>query len=272
MNSSTTVERERDLPPSARGHLLVLGKAVALPEPPGFGNGSGGVLSTAGDMARWLIAQNNGILTPSSVRQMRTPSQANKEYALGWTLGETPHGTSFVEHGGDLFTSTADQLLMPGSGYGVAVMANTGMTYADAGALMDGLVALIEGDTPKIPSAPQYLLIDGLFLLLTLATIGPAVRGAIRSRRWAARRTGWQRLRLLPYLAPLALCLSVAPIFRVLARGGDIMWIQVVYLYPTFMIWLVTAAVACTAVVATRLGRVLLHSRYWRAEVRGRPS
>ncbi|MEV4107883.1 serine hydrolase domain-containing protein [Nonomuraea sp. NPDC049695] len=253
MRSSTTVDTERDLPASARGHLVVLGQAIALPEPPGFGNGSGGVLSTAGDMARWLIAQSNGILTPASTQQLRTPSQANREYALGWTLGRTPHGTPFIEHGGDLFTSTADQLLMPGSGYGVAVMANTGMTYADAGALMEGLVALIEGDTPKVPSAPQYLPTDILFLLLTLVTIGLAVRGAAGSRRWAARRTGWQRLRLVPYLVPLALCLSAAPIFRVLARGSDIMWIQVVYLYPAFMIWLVVAAIAGTAVVVARL-------------------
>jgi CubicO group peptidase (beta-lactamase class C family) len=32
-----------------------------LPEPTGFGNGSGGVLSTANDLARWLIAQNAGL-------------------------------------------------------------------------------------------------------------------------------------------------------------------------------------------------------------------
>jgi hypothetical protein len=39
----------------------------------------------------------------------------------------------------------------------------------------------------------------------------------------------------------------------VLARGSDIMWIQVVYLYPTFMLWLVTAAIAGTALVTARL-------------------
>jgi hypothetical protein len=33
------------------------------------------------------------------------------------------------------------------------------------------------------------------------------------------------------------------------------MWIQVVYLYPTFMIWLVTAAVAGMALVVARLIR-----------------
>ncbi|MEV0391258.1 hypothetical protein AB0I15_65695, partial [Nonomuraea sp. NPDC050643] len=54
------------------------------------------------------------------------------------------------------------------------------------------------------------------------------------------------------HLAPLALCVAVAPIFRVLSRGGDIMWIQVVYLYPTFMLWLVTAAAVGVAVVAAR--------------------
>ncbi|MBN6053215.1 beta-lactamase family protein, partial [Nonomuraea sp. RK-328] len=58
MRHSRTLDTDRDLPGSARGHLYVLGRAVALPEPPGFGNGSGGVVSTAGDMARWLIAQH----------------------------------------------------------------------------------------------------------------------------------------------------------------------------------------------------------------------
>ncbi|MEV0316716.1 serine hydrolase domain-containing protein [Nonomuraea fuscirosea] len=254
MNSSTTIDRERDLPASARGHLVVLGRAVALPEPPGFGNGSGGVVSTAGDMARWLIAQNGGVLSPASMKELRTPSRANERYALGWFLGRTPHGAPTVHHGGDLFTSTADQLLKPGSGYGVAVMANTGMTHSDAHALMDGLVALIEGDTPRVPSAPPYLPVDLVFLLLTLVTAGLAVRGVARSRRWAGRCTGWRRVRLVVWLAPLALCLSAAPVFRVLARGGDIMWIQVVYLYPTFMVWLVTAAVAGTVVAGTRLG------------------
>lgn len=253
MRGSSTIDTDRDLPDSARGHLYLLGKAVPLPEPTGFGNGSGGVLSTANDMARWLIAQNTGALSARSVTEMRTPSQQNDEYALGWSIGETERGTPVIEHGGDLFTSTAFQLLMPRSGYGVAVMANTGMAFADAGALMDGLVAMIEAGTPKIPSFPPTLVTDLLFTLATLVTIGLAVRGVARSRRWAARRTGWQRWRLLPYLAPLALCAAIVPIFRVLARGSDIMWIQVVYLYPTFMIWLVTATAACTAVLLARV-------------------
>ncbi|MGN9837526.1 serine hydrolase domain-containing protein [Nonomuraea sp. H19] len=253
MRRSTTVNTDRDLPGSARGYLYVLGQAVALPEPTGFGNGSGGILSTANDMARWLIAQNTGLLSQKAVREMRTPSKQNEEYALGWMIGNTGRGTPVIEHGGDLFTSTAHQLLMPESGYGVAVMANTGMAFSDAHALMTGIVAIIEGGTPQLPSTQSLLLTDVLFALLTLVTIGLAARGAVRARRWAARRTGWQLWRLAPYLVPLVLCVTLAPIHRVLARGRDAMWIQLAYLYPTFMVWLVTAAAAGLTVVAARL-------------------
>ncbi|MFI6920994.1 serine hydrolase domain-containing protein [Nonomuraea spiralis] len=260
MRDSRTVDTDRDLPGSARGHLVVLGRAVAVPEPAGFGNGSGGILSTAGDMARWLIAQNNGILSPQSVKEMRTPSEQSGEYALGWMIGRTGRGTPVVQHDGDLFTSTAAQLLMPESGYGVAVMANTGTAFGDADALMDGLVAMIEGGTPEIPSSPPFLVTDILFALLTLATAGLAVRGVARARRWAATHSRW---RLLPYMVPLVLCVMVVPIMRVLLRGGDIMWVQVVYLYPTFMIWLVTGAVAGTAVAAARLRAAAGHRWRW---------
>ncbi|MFI6603862.1 serine hydrolase domain-containing protein [Nonomuraea sp. NPDC050536] len=256
MRHSMTVDTDRDLPGSARGYLYVLGQAVALPEPTGFGNGSGGVLSTANDMARWLIAQNTGLpslLSPQAIREMRTPSKPNDEYALGWEIGKTERGTPVLEHGGDLFTSTAHQLLIPDSGYGIAVMANTGMVYSDAHALMTGIVAIIEGGTPQLPSTQSLVLTDALFALLTLATIGLAARGSVRARQWAGRHARWQLWRLTPYLIPLTLCVTIVPIHRMLARGRDAGWIQLAYLYPTFMLWLVTAAAAGLTVAAARL-------------------
>jgi CubicO group peptidase (beta-lactamase class C family) len=251
MRNSTTIDTDRDLPAGARGHLYLLGRAIAVPEPTGFGNGSGGVLSSANDMARWLIAQNEGsLLSPASVAAMRTPSAQGKNYALGWELSTTKRGTPVIGHDGDLFTSTAGQLLLPGSKYGIAVMSNTGLAFADSDAVMDGLVDLIEGATPAEPSSP-FLVIDIVFALMTLATVALAVRGVARSRRWAGRTGKWWRLP--PYLLPLVLCLTMAPIFRVLARGADIMWIQVVYIYPSSMIWLVTASVAGVVTVGARL-------------------
>ncbi len=142
---------------------------------------------------------------------------------------------------------------MPDSGYGIAVMANTGLVFSDAHALMAGIVAIIEGGTPQPPPGPSTLLTDALFTLLTLMTIGFAVRGVVRARRWAGRRTGWQRWRLMPPLLPLAMCATIVPIHRILAHGRDAAWVQLAYLYPTFMAWLVAAAAAGLTVVAARL-------------------
>ncbi|WP_307868653.1 serine hydrolase domain-containing protein [Umezawaea beigongshangensis] len=262
MVDSRTVNTERDLPPSARGHLVVLGVPIALPEPPAFGNGSGGVLSSAHDMGAWLIAQNNGgrgpdgrrIATASSIAETHTPSVNSGSYALGWSVGTTASGAPVIAHGGDLFTSTAHQVLLPESGYGIAVMANTGLTHGDAGAIADRLVAVLENTTVPSPTS-LLLLLDALFLVLAAGTVALTARGVVRSRRWAAARTAHPRtaVRLLPLLVPPVSCASVDEVVGLLYRGRDVTWMQVLYLYPTFVVLLVAAALGCAAVLLARL-------------------
>jgi hypothetical protein len=244
---------------------MVLGAAVALPEPPAFGNGSGGVLSSAHDMAAWLIAQNNQgrgpggaqILSSAGVAATHTPSAVAKSYGLGWFVGRTPSGAPLVEHSGDLFTSTAYQGLLPASGYGIAVMANTGLAYGDAQAIGRRLVALVEGRTMPPPDNP-LLIIDVVLLVLTVGGALLAGRGVLRARRWAADRPLRPRTvaRLLPLLLPLLLTVTIHRVVGLLYRGRDVAWSQVFYLYPTFMLLLVTTMLGCTAVLVARLARV----------------
>ncbi|MER5649254.1 serine hydrolase domain-containing protein [Streptosporangium sp. NPDC002524] len=270
MRNSTTIDTERDLPPSAGGHLHLLGVALALPEPPGFGNGSGGVISSARDMARWMITQSGEgagpggvrVVSAASVAEMRTPSKINDSYALGWAIGTTRNGSPTVGHGGDLLTATAQQTLLPRSGYGVVVMANTGTAYADSDAIADALVAMAEGEEPEAPpSFPPTLVVDLAIAVAAVVTLLLAGRGLARSRRWAARRAGrpaWSTAaRLLPYALPGVLCLTVTDVFGMLARGKDITWTQVAYIYPSFMIWLVLATGACAAVALVRVIRIV---------------
>src|SRR4051794_2393267 len=121
MRDSRTVDTAADLPASARGHVEMLGVPVAVPEPTAFGNGSGGVLSSARDLAAWLVAQNNQgrgpdgtpIATPESISATHTPSTVSGHYGLGWFVTTTGGGAPLVEHGGDLFTATAYQGLLP---------------------------------------------------------------------------------------------------------------------------------------------------------------
>jgi CubicO group peptidase (beta-lactamase class C family) len=262
MTDSRTIDTARDLPPSAQGNLRILGVAVPLPEPPAFGNGSGGVLSSAHDMAAWLIAQNNqgrgpdgtSIASAATVTAMHTPSEVSDSYALGWSIGTTASGAPLIAHSGDLFTSTAYQALLPGSGYGLAVMANTGLAYADAVAIADRLIALLE-NTPTPSTGTPLAVVDSVLLTLVLAAVLLGGFGVQRSLRWAAARRGWLRAaaRLLPLVVPLVLFATIHRVVGLLYRGRDVTWIQVFYLYPTFMLLLATATLACIAVLVARL-------------------
>jgi len=78
-------------------------------------------------------------------------------------------------------------------------------------------------------------------------------RGVRRANRWAAR--GRANVRLLPLLLPLALTFGIHRVVGLLYRGRDVAWVQVLYLYPTFMILLLTATVGGVAVFAARVAR-----------------
>jgi CubicO group peptidase (beta-lactamase class C family) len=270
MVDSRTIDTAADLPPSAHGHLVVLGAPVAVPEPRAFGNGSGGVLSSAHDMARWLIAQNNGgrgpdgtsIVSAASVNAMHTPSATSGSYALGWSVGTTATGAPLVEHTGDLFTSTAYQALLPGPGYGIAVMANSGLAHGHAAALGAELIALLEGTSVPSPPSPPVV-VDAVLLLLAAGSALFAVRGVRRARSWAARRALRVPVlvRLFPLVVPLLLTAVIHRIVGVLYRGRDVAWVQVPYLFPTFMFLLLTVALGCTAVLVVRLAGLLRGAR-----------
>ncbi|MCO1656525.1 serine hydrolase domain-containing protein [Pseudonocardia humida] len=264
MRDSRGIDTDRDLPPGPTGHVRVLGAAVPVREPAAFGAGSGGVLSSARDMAAWLIAQTDGtgpdgrsVATPATVATLHTPSSpASRSYALGWSVGTTAAGAPVVEHGGDLFTCTAHQALLPASGYGIAVLANTGPVDGDAGALAEQLVALVEGTAPP-PAGSSRAVVDAALLALAAGTAWLAVRGVRRADRWAARRrsVATALLRTLPLLAPTALLLGVHRVFGVLYRGRDLAWVQVLYLYPLLVLLLVVAAGGGAGVAVARVAQ-----------------
>ncbi|MEU6075690.1 serine hydrolase domain-containing protein [Micromonospora sp. NPDC047074] len=264
MTDSRTVDTADDLPSPSRGHRMIAGAAVALPEPAAFGNGSGGVLSTARDLAAWLIAQHDQsrgagtpLVSPAAVAELRRPS-ALSSYALGWNVGETPSGAPLVDHTGDLITFTAYQAVLPATGHGVAVLANSGSQYGDAVDLGAQLVDLIEGRPVPSPASPTPLVaIDAVLLLCTVGVGVLAVRGVRRSRRWAeAHRPGPVAVaRLVPYLLPLPLLVTLHRVVGFLYRGRDVSWSQSAYLYPTFTLLLAAGSLAGVVVVVARLVR-----------------
>ncbi|NKZ00720.1 serine hydrolase domain-containing protein [Nocardiopsis alborubida] len=270
MDDSTTIDTDLDLPPSARGHVSVLGRSFPADEPPGFGNGSGGVLSTASDMGAWLVAHNNGgrgpggdrILSEEGVESLHTPSPVSEgSYALGWSLDETGSGAPVVEHSGNLLTATAHQALLPDSGHGVAVMANSGSAGSGASALAAALVELVDsGRAPAPPTGTAVLVADAVLLALGAAAVPLAWRGVRRAGDWARAcggRPWWDvAARLLPYAAPPLLMAVLHEVVGWLYRGRDVAWFQVPYLFTSFWAALLTFALACAAVASVRVVRL----------------
>ncbi|MFG1928062.1 serine hydrolase domain-containing protein [Cryptosporangium sp. NPDC048952] len=262
MRDSRTGDTADELPRSGRGHRMLAGFAVTLPEPPAFGNGSGGVLSTARDMAAWLIAQNDRgrgpdgtpIVSSGSLTEMHSRSVGS--YGLGWEIDETSSGAPLIHHTGGLITITGYQALLPDSGYGLVVLANSGSQYGDASALGAQLVDLIEGRPTSPANSPTALIgVDVVLLLLTLVTALLAGRAVRRCQQWSEnrRRALTTAARLIPYLLPSVLLVSLHRIASYLYRGMDISWRQAVYLQPGFTLLLVTSALAGMTVLVFRL-------------------
>ncbi len=157
-SASTSSEAIGHADQLAQGHLLAFGVPIAAPEDPGFFAGSGGVISTAEDLAHFLIMQNNGgrygnkqIVSAASLKLMHTPLAAiHSDYGMGW-FAMQEEGQPVFEHNGILSTFYAETMLLPEGAYGVVVLYNMHAVSADLLAfppIKRGLIDLLIGQPP----------------------------------------------------------------------------------------------------------------------------
>ncbi|MER7499764.1 serine hydrolase domain-containing protein [Nonomuraea pusilla] len=245
----------------ADGYVSVFGAWVPRREAPGFldGSGSGGVITTAADMGRWLLMQTGDggpVLDRESLETMHRPA-GGRDYGMGWGLDRD---TGQLVHSGNLFTYTAVEALSPRTGYGFAVMANSAALTDETYTIMQGLTAMSEGGTPEAPGGDRqlYELVLGGFALVAAAL---GALGVARAGRWAARRAGRARwragLRLLPALLPVAVLAAYPGLVSFLMNGRAVTWAQLTYFAAPLSVALLAAAVAGAATTAARLTRLL---------------
>jgi CubicO group peptidase (beta-lactamase class C family) len=112
----TSTEGLRSAHDLAQGHLLLFGIPWPRQEMSGYLAGSGGVISTAEDMAHYLLMQTNGgrfgdhrLLSPQSVALMQTPRRdLGSPYGMGgFTVDDQP---ARLEHNGILSASSRHPL------------------------------------------------------------------------------------------------------------------------------------------------------------------
>lgn len=255
MTATVATVRHDESP--AKGHIYVYGHWVARPEPAAFGLGSGGIVTNAEDMAKWLIIHNNQgrtaegrqLLSAASVKRMRTEG-------FGWSK----EGPGEFQHPGNLKTFTAYQHILPGTGYGIALLTDTGMTPTtdDSYGIVRGLVAMARGERAE-PVDPVMPVVEWSMVALTALALVLGGLGLRRSRRWAVRRSGrpaWRKvLPLLRHLIAPAMLLCLPAIAAVLVGQSGVAWSELLLVSTSTVVWFAVMAAASLAV----LGAKILH-------------
>ncbi len=262
-DAATAAEALRRAERLAQGHLVIFGVPVAARELDGFLDGSGGVISTAADMGRFLAAQASGglaqgvrVATSASIAAMHTPPPGSTSgYAMGWFV-HASDGQPVIEHNGVLSTFYSEAVLLPEQGYGFVLLANANgaaLAFLGYAQIKRGLIALLSGTAPT--PGPVSVGMLGLAMgLVTLLSGVLALRGLLGAPRWAARMRGRRWWRWLPGiiwpLAPGALLLALPTLLVPLADRA-FGFTQIVRSMPDVVIWLgVTGALgAATALV-----------------------
>lgn len=211
----------------AQGHLIAYGVPLATHELTGFVGGSGGVVSTASDMAHYLIAQSShgkyagrSVLSTAGVSLMHTPPAGfASTYAMGWVAAHE-HGIKTIEHNGVLSTFYADAVLLPESGYGFVLLYNAYSLSAATLAFTEiksGMVALLTGQSP-VDGTVTLPWFGGSVAALSVLIVGMAVWNLLRLRLWKIRTVNLPHWRLvMNVLWPLAPAFVLLGLPRLLA-------------------------------------------------------
>jgi CubicO group peptidase (beta-lactamase class C family) len=269
------------VPGLAKGHVALYGRQIPVGNPDTFGAGAGGVVSTASDMARWLVVQTNEGQTSSgkqlvsapSLMQMHTASTSSG-YAYGWSVRRRPGEPTRIAHTGNLSTFSSYQALLPDSGYGVALLFNSASVLTtDQTAIYTGVLDILSGtDMSPDGARPTAATIDYALGAVTLVILVLGVRGVLNARRWTRRRTRTPTfartrtcLRLLPSVAVLGVAATFPAIAElVFARAVD--WTAALYAWPAVVALVLAAFLASSATLLTRVGLLLVR---WRSTATG---
>lgn len=246
MNHTSSVSRSTDPAPGlGKGYAPVYGVMVARDIPDHFIAGSGGVVSTTGDMARWLSMQLNDGVTREGLRLI---SSASLELAqnqslpsagvggFGWGASTHPDLGRKIDHGGVLFTYSSQQMLYPDRDIAVIVLFNSVTTGgAEQGSFISGVEAILTGQTPVF-GRPIGLFIDLVLAMVSAASALIGVFNIRRASRWAAwwsnRSPVLTGARLIVGALPVALLAGLPFGIGFLFGGRDVTWETLVFAWP----------------------------------------
>jgi CubicO group peptidase (beta-lactamase class C family) len=200
MSHSFTSEDDAKPQGLATGYRYWFGRPRAAHEP--YNRGlipAGYLISSAEDMARYLIAQLNdgryggaAVLSPSGTAETHRPAvptaESDTSYGMGWFVGPV-NDIPAVFHDGETFNFHANMVLIPGSNQGLVVLMNAENSQdlffrGRMSTVSAGVASLLEGHQPPSPPASTSLfVVYALLFGIICIQAGGMIRSAARLRR-----------------------------------------------------------------------------------------
>jgi CubicO group peptidase (beta-lactamase class C family) len=277
----------------AQAHAWVFGTSLARPQRSDPGAlSSGYVISTAEDMARYLLAYLDGghagdaIAPPDAFAQLlalpagTSGSQAAPPpsvlqllgssggvecgYAMGWLVAQAPGGRRLAFHGGSLERFRADMLLLPAEKRGFVLLANQNgvlQPLFEPDPLWAGLAKILLGTRPAPPPPLRWRVL--LFVLIVATDIGIGLLRLWRLPRWrekARRQAPWRcwSLALLTTAIAGGFLVAVPALLSAVART-NVTWLGFLDFIPDVAAWLLASA---TLSLVRGMARVVILARF----------
>ncbi|MFP4975153.1 serine hydrolase domain-containing protein [Paenibacillus sp. CN-4] len=237
-NVSST-EQINDNSAIARGHYVVLGLPVAQAEPSWFINGPAGIVSTAEDMAKWMLAQYSGrLLSPELTEQYHQAGQISP-YGMGWLAGNDDQGGRKISHSGIFWTYKAEETIYLDQKLGIVMMFNSGLNaFTNYSAFIDGIARIIHGEEPEIPVLNSRNM-EIAMVLLTFATMVWGIYRLIRL--WKSKKeitTGRMIFLTIGRSIPILILLFLSLLATFIGAGRVLPWHGLWTTMSSLIIWL----------------------------------
>ncbi|MZQ81070.1 serine hydrolase [Paenibacillus sp. 5J-6] len=228
-----------------QGHYLLLGKPIRKAEPLWFIDGPAGIISTAEDMAKWMLAQYKGnLLAPELMEQYHTAGQRGP-YGMGWLVEEEGYAGWTISHSGIFWTYKAEETIYLDQQLGITMMFNSGInTFVDYSAFVDGIAGIMNGEKAGITIFNTRNM-EAFIILLVIATI---LRGVYMHFRISRSRKGITTRKLIlssfGTLFPILILLFLSPLTTFIGGGRVVPWFGLWTTMPSLLIWLAVLTLA----------------------------
>jgi len=190
MTHTFTSELEADRNGLAQGYRIWFGYPRAEHMPFYWRElAAGYLISSADDMARYLIAQlhageDSDVISAAAGRAMQTPPP-NSPYGMGW-LADTVAGAPVLWHTGAVANFHGDMLVIPSRGWGVVQLANVNnfLLEDQLSGDIQRIAALLLGYEPPPRSWRTFRLMYAIVVAIGLAWASWRIAQIVELRHW----------------------------------------------------------------------------------------